>query len=509
MTDWQGCYDGNWADLIVPEAFAHPAKFARGLAERIVQHGLDRGWFAPGDLIGDPFGGVGLGGVIAAYRGLRWVGVELEERFAKLAEENFALHAVRWENGHLPRPTILQGDSRQFAAIVGGCAGIVTSPPYAEGLGHCRAEHASNDAGRATVAPNAGKFSKSDLAGRDYGTTPGQIGQLKAGDLDAILTSPPYNLTMSQDHPGRAGGTRGTESPDGGFCRYGNSRGQIEGLPPGDLAAVITSPPYAETEITQRRGFKHANDEREPANRPTPERENGYGQTPGNIGNLPDRGFDGIVTSPPFENQSPSHDKAENYAGFQHVGTVKVGAVGYGYNEKNPDNIGQHTGDTYWQAVAEVYRQCLLALKPGGVLACVVKMYAKQGALVPLPDQTHDLLLHIGFEPLERVHALLVKETTTAGLFGDITTRMKRASFFRRLAEQAKAAAECWEGLAAYEQLSALAAVREELGVDADEKAVLRAAQKAALLAWEAEHGHWASEIDIDWEDVLFVRKPQ
>ena len=82
MTDWQGCYDGNWNDLIVPGAFAHPAKFARGLAERIVQHGLDRGWFAPGDLIADPFGGVGLGGLIAAYRGLRWVGVELEQRFA-------------------------------------------------------------------------------------------------------------------------------------------------------------------------------------------------------------------------------------------------------------------------------------------------------------------------------------------------------------------------------------------------------------------------------------------
>ena len=460
---------------------------------------------------------MGLGGVIAAYRGLRWVGVELEERFQRMGNGYDCpgidhKQWVRWfgrfsrcpylcpicqsslgvagstrgllptdgdgmyyRDGKIPwraphrymgnfehagvqGAVLLQGDSRQFAAIVGGCAGIVTSPPYAEGLGHCRAEHASNDAGRATVAPNAGKFSKSDLAGRDYGTTPGQIGQLKAGDLDAILTSPPYAESAVIGPVGKANiGAKG--------------------------------------DILRKQGI-----------------EAGYGQTPGNIGNLPDKGLDGIVTSPPWEGNPASKESLDGRAGTIRANPRYPGEKLYFANYAKQDsdgNLGNDSGDTYWGAVKTVYEQCLLALKPGGVLACVVKMYAKQGALVPLPDQTHDLLLHIGFEPLERVHALLVKETTVQGLFGPETKRTARKSFFRRLAEQAKAAAECWEGLAAYEQLSALAAVREELGVDADEKAVLRAAQKAALLAWEAEHGHWASEIDIDWEDVLFVRKPQ
>lgn len=31
---WHGCYDGNWNCLITPESFAHPAKFARRLAEK-------------------------------------------------------------------------------------------------------------------------------------------------------------------------------------------------------------------------------------------------------------------------------------------------------------------------------------------------------------------------------------------------------------------------------------------------------------------------------------------
>jgi hypothetical protein len=29
VTEWQGCYDQTWNGYIVPEAYAHPAKFAR------------------------------------------------------------------------------------------------------------------------------------------------------------------------------------------------------------------------------------------------------------------------------------------------------------------------------------------------------------------------------------------------------------------------------------------------------------------------------------------------
>ena len=49
VTTWQGCYSDGWQDLIVPEAFAHPAKFARGLIHRIYRHLLERGYVRPGD----------------------------------------------------------------------------------------------------------------------------------------------------------------------------------------------------------------------------------------------------------------------------------------------------------------------------------------------------------------------------------------------------------------------------------------------------------------------------
>lgn len=57
VLNWHGCYDDQWGDLIVPEAFKHPAKFAKGLIERIYDYGFEQGYWRKGDLIGDPFGG--------------------------------------------------------------------------------------------------------------------------------------------------------------------------------------------------------------------------------------------------------------------------------------------------------------------------------------------------------------------------------------------------------------------------------------------------------------------
>lgn len=44
LTDWYKCYSGGWTNEIVPEAFSHPAKFARGLIRRIYEHAIEQGW---------------------------------------------------------------------------------------------------------------------------------------------------------------------------------------------------------------------------------------------------------------------------------------------------------------------------------------------------------------------------------------------------------------------------------------------------------------------------------
>lgn len=325
--DWHGCYDGNWRGLIVPKAYAHPAKFAPGLVARILDHGLEMEWWNPGDLLGDPFAGIGCGGIMCAFRGLRWVGVEMEEKFVDLAHRNFALHTHKWRGVGLPLPLIVQGDSREFAGIVGGLSAAVTSPPFAS-VEPCQDR---------TFRINDGR--KAPPQGQDgYGSSPGQIGNMPAGTVDAVVTSPPW------------GGEYGNAEGGNQICK-----GRVG--KPGDLTAGKTVL--------------------------------GGGHAPGQIGNS--------------------------------------------------------AGTTYWQAVAEVYAQCALALKPGGIMAVVIKDYVKKGNRVPLCDQTLELLTRLGFEPVERIRAWLVEERRTSGLFGEIVRRKERKSFFRRLAEKKGSPRIDWE----------------------------------------------------------------
>ena len=116
--DWHGCYDDGWQGIIVPEAFAHPAKMAYGLTRRIFKHALGEGWISPGDVVVDPFGGIGSTGIVGASLGLQVVCVELEEKFVALGKENFERNRKTFEVshfGHAYQPVIIQGDSRKLS----------------------------------------------------------------------------------------------------------------------------------------------------------------------------------------------------------------------------------------------------------------------------------------------------------------------------------------------------------------------------------------------------------
>lgn len=96
ITAWTGCYETGWGPMLVPDAYAHPAKMAFGLAERIYGHLLDRGYVRPGDTVLDPFGGVAGTAYHAMANGLLWLGVELEPKFVELGNANLRFWAQRW-----------------------------------------------------------------------------------------------------------------------------------------------------------------------------------------------------------------------------------------------------------------------------------------------------------------------------------------------------------------------------------------------------------------------------
>lgn len=399
-SNWHGCYDDSWQGLIVPEAFAHPAKFSHGLICRIVEHGLAKGYWKAGDTVADPFGGVALGGIICGYHGLNWTGIELEVRFCELGNRNLDLHRAKWKAlGYDVDVQLVQGDSRNLAQILQQADAVVCSPPYIE----------TQIVGCDCIAPDkrkafskTGEWPKGGLnvgargeADKNYGSTPGQVGRLKAGSVEAILTSPPY-AENPQAIPMNRERIRTTSDP------------KQHGAP---------GPNYIQPD------------------------------SPGNLCNLKAGSISGIVTSPP-------------YAGTRQDGTIKDGGGFSSYSdcpttkwhtERNPANIG-NLGDetnvnreTYWQAVAAIYEQCHQILKPGGVMVCVVKSYVKNKAIVPLPDDTLKLLEHIGFQPVERIHAMLVKESTERTFFGEVTKTTSRKSFFRRLCESKGSPKIDWE----------------------------------------------------------------
>ena len=634
MSDWHGCYDDGWGDMIVegcPEilkslfgtipkeesAYKHPAKFAKGLIQRIILHGLAEGFWQPGGLVADPFGGVALGGIVAAYNGLRWVGVELEQNFVDLGNANIDLHRQKWTNGDMPIPVLRQGDSRNFANIVGQCSGIVTSPPYAESL------DAGGIVGESVKRARKGR----KQVDTQYGSAPGQIGKLPPGDLQAIIENTLTSRTPCSivgqrnevDDAETTGERKGTDSDDvqpgnvalpdrqgvrrlrphghgvdegvGPQATPGSESGQVERTPGGDrtplphtgtqpasdccllrghpagdlpsdeeaeypptrpgskgtaalrlqerssqprlsqahcegpmqpvrrddeslhpsqeqrplrqppgepgdslfalssqrgqevvvegekgrkedakeqrpcgmgsLSAIITSPPHANISPEKSSGGVDLKKQWETYRKSgggssfekfkavQQRHGQGYGSTEGNIGNLKTGNLDGIVTSPPYENsisnQSPDSRDCPRLSPEAAAKLSKTDLSGRNYG-KADGQIGRDSGDSYWQAMAAVYQQCLTALKPGGTLAVVVKAYVKKKKLVPLPDQTWNLLLHLGFLPIERVRASLVKETVSVGLFGqEIVETTERKSFFRRLAEKKGSPHIDWE----------------------------------------------------------------
>ena len=419
MTDptiWHGCYRDGWGELIVGEAFAHPAKFAYGLIKRIYEHGFGRGWWQKGELIADPFGGIGTGGIVAAYMGLRWFGVELEPRFVALFEKNIALHRRKWESVRDPVPVMVQGDSRQFSRLLSDCSAIVTSPPYAETAVAMESGRASKQAeslrravedgrvtGRESVrVAHKGFNAHTNLAmeGVAYGSTPGQIGRLKAGDVDAVITSPPYADSVKGEH----GETETAQETRDKRQTQGGSLGQ-----------------------SQRHG--------------------GYGATEGNIGNLK---ADAVVTSPPYadciNSQGSGIDWSKSVAPCSSdCARAKRAEELAGNYGATPGQLGNTSGETYWQAMAVVYDECRKVLKSGGIMCVVVKDYVKGGERVPLCDQTHDLLLSLGFEPVERIRAMVVEEQRHEGLWGEVVEKKERKSFFRRLAESKGSPPIDWE----------------------------------------------------------------
>jgi DNA modification methylase len=423
MDEWQDCYNLGWNKIIVKEAFSHPAKFSRGLILRIYDHAKEMGWIKPGDIVIDPFGGVALGAFYAGKFNLIWIGVELEKKFVKLGEENIELWGLQGT------ARIVQGDSRRlWEALNCQCRNEWDEDPACicgSGVKHCP-KHCDIEKADLVVSspPYEGSMNSTDTefikkhlddTGRDYrkpghqsligkfGSSNGQLGNMKEGDIDLCVSSPPYAESFDKygkgdkteqgiqrppsygDTPGQLasmyyfehGRSRGIKG-ESGDTFWSASKEIVQGcydlLKPGGRAIWVCKDyiknkkrvPFSDRWqtlcesvgfrlvcrhkamlIKESKGFFHTDKK---------ERKSFFRRLAESKGSPPidwediicmekpenyknDAGIDLVVSSPPFTTQFPAHDKQENYKGFEKIGSVKNQQTGYRYADNTEGNL--------------------------------------------------------------------------------------------------------------------------------------------------------------------------
>jgi DNA modification methylase len=212
----------------------------------------------------------------------------------------------------------------------------ITSPPYSDAI--------SKQGGPVGVR-NVGI---STITAREYSQNPENIGNLPLGEVSTIITSPPYSstkMTKKQDEffeqmvktvlPGRD-----VEKIKRRYKSDYDSKENIGNLSHGNIDAVITSPPYVET-ITQggtTKCYKEKYGYQQEENK-------GYSESKENIGNLPLGEISTIITSPPYANQEvgkgirPNRwEKIKDKEGFKGRKEWKTGTPSH-YSD-NKENIG-------------------------------------------------------------------------------------------------------------------------------------------------------------------------
>ena len=387
MSDWRGLYSEGWQGEITPDAFAHPAKYARGLIRNIYRHMLEEGWLHAGDTVVDPFGGVALGGLEAMYNGLHWCGVELEARFVDLGNANIALWNSRYA-AHFPgwgTARLVQGDSRQLAAVLQEAQACVSSPPFTD--------VDNRKPGPALAQSNARHHVGTSHFKQDWQPSPGNLGNLRstAEGFQAAVSSPPFSA-----------GEQPTASQSREIKDY-----------------------HA---FTRGDGTKYDHTMR----------------SEGNLGAMRATGFDAAVSSPPYIPKDDrkvawGHDhealqQEDKRRGYNPVSTFR------GSYSNDPRNLGNPTGadqSDFWSASRLIVEQVYHVLAPGAHACWVVKSFVKNKQRVDFPGQWQALWESVGFQALHYHRAWLVEDRgTQMDLEGNSHTRtVERKSFFRWLAE--------------------------------------------------------------------------
>lgn len=309
---------------------------------------------------------------------------------------------------------------------------VIGSPPFGQAETRNRTPHSDGHVGSMMT-----RAYTQDKQGAD----PANLAHLSEGNLDtiidAVIGSPPFVESVGSDDPAKRGGILISDPKRAGDKNltgtYGNAEGQLGAMRAGEFDGVIGSPPFESVEGFRDKEFSDQWGPKQ-SRTTTPQ---GYGSTPGQLGAMTG-GFEAAIGSPPYESRTVhGHvgidlDKLTGNPGKRNQA---VTMDNYG---ESPENLGNSTGDTFWAAAKTIVEQCYQVLAPGAVAVWVCKDFVRKGQRVPFSDMWRRLNESAGFEHVETIRAMLVKEHgARVTLEGEVKpVKVERKSFFRRLAER-------------------------------------------------------------------------
>jgi len=354
-------------------AAAHPAKMNTKLIEFLIET-----WTKPNETVLDPMAGSGSLGVIAALHGRNAVQVELEKKFydwMEQARENIEKHPALTPKGWIKN---ICGDARRLSELLGRADVAITSPPYSSTefyYGEKSPEFwqilAEKTGRKAWLNPDS--QTRKTIDEKEKPLSPENIGNLPLGNVDTVITSPPYaeskafqdlefmeKTAKEQSEKVKKGEIKGhymtEEARKKVFQKMVEgeiqSEQNISNLPFGQVDSIITSPPYVESvnapNDPERRAQRMLQAGLNPKKIVGGKARCGqmdwqYGQSEGQIGNLPLGEISTIITSPPYgEAQEGSGIAKRGYQSSKDSPTDLVGERSYMPNKfENPENISR------------------------------------------------------------------------------------------------------------------------------------------------------------------------
>lgn len=200
-------------------------------------------------------------------------------------------------------------------------------------------------------------------------------------DSDIIISSPPYGNRLSD-----------VAIQDGDSARMGYRQ---------TIDVVLTSPPYGKSHRGGgifKEGYRPGpNQEITDPNLPKRQRYP-LSDDPLNIDNLEYGIIDTVITSPPYEggpfNHAGGHGGA--YAGGIAQRDESLKPVEIGEN-----NIGNLKGETYLEAMLQVYQECYKVLSSLGRMVLVTKNFIRDKQIIRLDLDTIKLCESVGFNLID------------------------------------------------------------------------------------------------------------